>query len=215
MNVYFISGLGADCRIFDHISLPNGFTKVYLDWIKPIKRESLEAYAIRLAENIEHKEKFVLIGLSMGGMVATEIAAKYQPKLTILISSVPSSNNLPARFKTVYKLRLHKLVPISLIKAGTVVKRLFTIETQKDKALLRRIIKDSDPVFIRWAMNAILEWDHSPTVPSLYHIHGSRDEILPLRFTKPSHIIDGGTHMMVITKATEINNLINEALVKL
>ena len=42
MKVYFVSGLAADKRVFKHIILPVGFETVYLDWITPLKNESLK-----------------------------------------------------------------------------------------------------------------------------------------------------------------------------
>ena len=53
MKVYFISGLAADKRIFKNLRLPEGFEPVYLDWISPLKDESLRDYALRLAKKID------------------------------------------------------------------------------------------------------------------------------------------------------------------
>ncbi|RYD69520.1 MAG: hypothetical protein EOP53_27030, partial [Sphingobacteriales bacterium] len=65
MKVYFISGLAADCRVFKRIQLPAGFESVYLDWIPPLPNESLQSYAMRMAESIDTNEPFALVGLSM------------------------------------------------------------------------------------------------------------------------------------------------------
>ena len=46
MKIYFISGLAADRRIFKNLRLPDGFEPVYLDWISPLKDESLHADAV-------------------------------------------------------------------------------------------------------------------------------------------------------------------------
>ena len=77
MKAYFIPGLAADKRVFRHIQLPGNFTPVFLEWIAPIKDETLPQYAYRLAEQIEINEPFIIIGLSFGGMLAVEIAKKY------------------------------------------------------------------------------------------------------------------------------------------
>ncbi|HCF62788.1 MAG TPA: hypothetical protein DEU93_00310, partial [Chitinophagaceae bacterium] len=72
MKAYCISGLGADERIFCNLHFPEALEPVYLKWIKPEPNETLEQYAMRLSEKIEGDEPFVLIGLSLGGMLALE-----------------------------------------------------------------------------------------------------------------------------------------------
>ena len=66
MNVYFISGLGADRRAFERIQLPPQFSVHHLDWIEPRKDESLNDYAMRLGEGIDTTKPFALVGLIHG-----------------------------------------------------------------------------------------------------------------------------------------------------
>ena len=148
----------------------------------------------------------------MGGMMASEIACRLNPLVTILISSVPSSKHLPFYFKAAGALKLQKAIPISLVKSAAVVKRLFTAETDEDKKMIRQIIKESDNFFIRWAMDAILKWKNETPPLSYVHIHGSKDEVLPIRFTKPTHVLSKTGHLMIMTKAKEINKILEEAL---
>ena len=49
MKLFFIPGLGFDCRIFDKLQLP-GFEKHYLNYLEPEKKESLERYVKRMEE---------------------------------------------------------------------------------------------------------------------------------------------------------------------
>lgn len=212
MKVYFISGLAADGRVFKNIQLPDGFEPVYLDWISPFKDESLRDYAHRLAEKIDTSEKFVLVGLSMGGMVAVEIANRIPAFLTIIIASVPISSQLPYYFRIAARLYLHRLISIRLIKNAAIAKRLFTTETKEDKELLKTVIRESDPAFIKWALAAILHWQNETIPEKLIHIHGSRDEILLMKNTRPTHIIPKAGHLMVMNRAQEINKLLREVL---
>ena len=215
MNVYFISGVGADRRVFRNIRLPDGFRAVHLDWITPHSEDTLSGYALRLAENIDAARPFVLVGLSFGGMLANEIAKVYAPQMIILISSVPSAYHLPPYFRTAGYLKLHKLVPISLLKSASLLKRLFTVETKEEKKFLREAIRNADENFIRWSLDAIVKW-RCQSKPSRYiHIHGSSDYILPLRFAKATHVIKGGGHLMVLTNAREINQIISSHLLEL
>ncbi len=89
MNAYFISGMAADERLFKEIMLPSAYKLQFLSWITPLCKESLSNYASRLANKIDRTEPFILIGLSMGGMMAVEIAKTLHPEKIILISSVP------------------------------------------------------------------------------------------------------------------------------
>jgi hypothetical protein len=47
---------------------------------------------------------------------------------------------------------------------------------------------------------------------NVIHIHGTHDEILPVRFTKPTHLISKGRHLMVLNNAAEINQLLQGLL---
>ncbi len=212
MKVYFISGLAADCRVFKHIKLPTGYQQVYLDWIPPLHNESLESYSLRMARFINTEIPFALVGLSMGGMIATEIANNFSASACILLSSVPTHRQMPGYFKWAYALRLHKMVPIGLLQKVSILKRGLAPDNDEDKEILRQVIKDSDPAFVRWAMNAILQWKNEKTPPSLWHIHGSKDGILPIRFAKPTHKVPGGNHLMIMSKAKELNDFLKLAL---
>jgi pimeloyl-ACP methyl ester carboxylesterase len=212
MKVYFISGLAADRRVFKHIQLPQGYEAVFLDWIKPEKDESLPSYALRLAAAINRHEPFALVGLSFGGMLAVEIAKQYQPAVTFLISSVPVSTQLPGYFRMAGKLGLHKIVPISLIKTSSATKRFFSRENNEDKKLLWQIINESDMDLIRWSMHAILSWQNDVVPQKIWHIHGTHDEVLPVKYTHPTHTVPKEGHMLVMTRPDVVNNLLAEAL---
>jgi pimeloyl-ACP methyl ester carboxylesterase len=210
MKVYFISGLAADSRVFKHIKLPSHCEPVFIEWIGPRKKESLADYAQRMALAIDTSQQFSLVGLSMGGMIASEIARQFNPSKTVLISSVANAAQMPIYFKWIYKVRAHKLVPVSMVKSAAIMKRLFTAETPDDKSTLKQIIRESDPVFIRWAMDAILAWNPGVLPERYYHIHGTKDEVLPFRYVKPTHVIEKGGHLMVMTRAKEINQILEE-----
>ena len=213
MKVYFIAGLGADSRVFHHIRLPEGFEPVYLEWIPPFKNESLHDYALRLAASIDTSQPFAMTGLSMGGMIAIEIAKQYHPAITILISSIPGSKDLPAYYKRAGKWGIHKAVPVSMLKSASFIKRFFTTENGEDKILLRQMIQDADPVFISWALGAIVNWECEQFDGPYVHIHGNKDFILPIRYTRPTHVISTAGHAMILTRAEDINIIMQETLI--
>lgn len=212
MKAYFISGMAADERVFKYVRLPEGYEIVHLTWITPQKDESLPSYALRMAERIDTSQPFILVGLSFGGMLVTEIAKRFPPVKTILIASIPLSTHLPGYFRVAAILRLHKVIPIGLVKTAARLKRFITNEKSEDKKLLWEIIRSSDPAFIRWSMEAILKWKNEEMPQLVLHIHGTRDEILPARYTKPTHIIPKAGHLMVMTRPDEVNTILYNAL---
>ena len=75
IHLYCMPGLGANSKIFEHISLPKEkFELHFLEWKTPISfDESLEEYALRITDDIIHKNP-VLLGVSFGGILVQEIA---------------------------------------------------------------------------------------------------------------------------------------------
>lgn len=204
--------MAADERVFKYVDLGAGYEVVYLTWLPPLKDESLPHYAERMAQRVDTSEPFVLIGLSFGGMLVTEIAKRHKPVKTILISSIPLSSHLPGYFKVARVMRLHKVVPIGLIKTSARLKRYITRENSADKKFLWQMINDSDPALIRWSMDAILNWKNEELPQPMYQIHGTRDEVLPARYTKPTHIIPKAGHLFVLTRPDELNKILQGLL---
>lgn len=204
--------MAADERVFKYVRLPEGYEIVHLSWIEPRQNEPLPSYAMRMAEKIDTSEPFLLVGLSFGGMLATEIAKRYPPVTTILIASIPLSSHLPGYFRVAANMRLHKIVPIGLVKTAARLKRYITREKNEDKKLLWEIIKSSNPQFIRWSMAAVLGWKNEEMPQSVLHIHGTRDEVLPVRFTTPTHIIPKAGHLMVMSQPEAVNRILHNVL---
>src|SRR6476620_10578855 len=99
MNIYFIPGLGADKKIFRSIRVPQDSKAIYIEWIKPLKNENLQSYSYRLAEQIDTTQPFFIVGLSFGGMLATEIVNRYPDGKMIILSSVASAHHLPFYYR--------------------------------------------------------------------------------------------------------------------
>ena len=213
-TIYFISGLGADKRAFRNLIFPENFDCIYLDWIQQLPAETLEQYANRISELIDKSQPFYLIGLSFGGMIATEIAKNLNPEHTFLISSVPVFFQLPWYYKLAGILRLQKAFPISLMKTGNSIGLKFLgAKTHDEKLLLKQLIEDSDPRFVKWALNSILTWRNTIRPDNLTHIHGTLDNILPMKHMIVDHLIKDGSHFMVYAKADEIRKIIIDIII--
>jgi pimeloyl-ACP methyl ester carboxylesterase len=212
MKTYFISGIGADYRLFTHIRLPEGFECHYINWIAPEQEESLPSYAGRLTAQIDTAEPFTLIGFSLGGIMAVEIAKLFPPACTILISSIPVSSNLPPFYRRAHRLRLQKLASPTLMKALASFKHLVTMRSRDNYKLMREVIRDGDDTFIAWAMDAVVDWQNDTLPTPYYHIHGTWDEIFPVKYTKPTHVVHRGGHNLILSHALIVNGILREIL---
>jgi len=214
MNAYFISGLGADKRIFSKLKLNENINIIHVDWITPNKNESLASYAQRLISAIDLPQPFALVGVSFGGMIAVEIAKILKPAATVIISSTMLSTHLPALYRFAGKLGLLKFIPAKLLKASNKLTQnyYFGTRSSSEKALLTSIIKDTDPHFLKWAIGSILSWRNKTEPKNTYHIHGTNDKILYSKIAQPDFVIQNGTHFMVYQNAEEISGIINKLL---
>lgn len=207
-TVYFISGLGADERMFQFLRLKRT-NKVYVQWIRPHDDEPLHDYAVRLAEQITEPNP-ILIGMSFGGVVAIELSRFLHPRKTILISS---STILPWYYRLMGFLRLHRLIPVPLLKRFHFVGPiLFGASTKAEKVLLKQVILETDAHFLRWALGQLLSWHQPDRYENCVMLHGTADRILPMgRYPNTIQIKRAG-HLMVLSHASEISAILDKIL---
>lgn len=206
MKLYLIGGLGADERVFKYLEL-NSETQV-IQWIQPKPNEELKDYAKRLSNQINQNEDFGLLGVSFGGIVANELTKLIEPQILILVSSVETSSQLPKTYVSIGKTGILKIIPDSLIKPPNQL--LGFLFGAQNKGLLKQIINDTNPEFIRWALNSIINWSNEKKLMNPIRIHGTNDKLIPLKGKAIE--VKGGGHFMIVDKAEEISNLINEQM---
>lgn len=211
-NIYYISGLGVDERVFAYLHL-DGDTHTYIKWIKPNRNESIESYTQRLSEQVVHTEGVILVGVSFGGIIAQELARLIHPCKTVVISSITDRSQLEWKLKVLASMRLHRLVPNALLKLmnGKNANMVMGPKNKEEKELLKKINKDSAPSFTKWAIDKIVGWKGNQGV-DVIHIHGTHDKIFPISKIKSATKIVGGEHFMVVSNAEEISTRINEII---
>jgi len=208
---YLLSGLGADGTVFQYLDF-EGVEVEYMEWLSPLPKETLPAYAKRMTQKITTPHP-ILVGLSFGGMVAMEIAKQIPVKKVILISSAKERKELPWFYRFSAKLKLQKILPYTLIKrTNGFTYWLFGATSAHEKALLKEIFRKTPTTFLKWAINAILTWKNTEIYTHILHIHGDKDRILPYKNVKDTFCITGGGHSMIVNKAHEIAPLINKFL---
>lgn len=203
-TVYFISGLGADKRVFSELDLPN-INCVYIDWVNPDMNDTVVTYSHKLLPQIDTTQAVILVGVSFGGMLATELTKVIPNCQTILLSSAPSMNQIPLIYKWLTQLKLPDLVPFAAFKTMTPMTYFyFGVTAQRHKELLKTVMQDTDEAFFRWAIKAITHWRNTNLPKNLYYIHGTKDRILP-KIPQDAITIDDGGHLMVLSHSVEVS----------
>ena len=209
MKIFAISGLGADQRVFKLLTLNHDIIPV--EWIKPNKKESIIAYSKRLIKEykIENEKEFVILGVSFGGLIATEISKIANPKVTILISSVETKNELSPIIRLFGKSKIIELIPKKLLKPPKFIAH-FMFGT-KNKELLNSILDDTDLSFTKWAIKELINWKNEVRLTNVIKISGSVDKLLPPK-GENTIIIKNGEHFMIVDKADDISSIINKKI---
>ncbi len=207
MKVHFISGLGADERVFEYLSLP-GLERIYVKWIIPISGESISQYARRLLPQIDTEGEVILVGMSFGGLMAQEIAKLIPCKKIILISSVKSEQEYDWKLNMIRYTKVYKLIPTYVVRKASLLVGgyYFSIQNRREAELLREIIRQTDSHFLEWAIGQIMTWKNNASNPNLVHIHGACDRIFPPYKIDRAILIPNAGHFMVVNKCNVLSS---------
>lgn len=206
-RILLLTGMTPDQRIFARL-LPQLSNAAIISWLAPKERELLCDYVDRLAGTltIDPKEPVIVCGTSFGGIVATELAARLNAKTCVLISSVRSPNELP-RWQRICR-------PIVRVHHGALLKCVGVFANAcprlvRTKATLRLAkLGGQNGSWYRWATCCVLNWRRGAKQVPTIQIHGDRDTTFPLRCTHPDLIIQGGGHLLTLTHATQIAEIL-------
>ena len=213
MNLYLISGLGADKRIFQNLILPEVFKIYYIEWMAVSENESMETYCRRLSSQINQQEPFSLVGLSFGGVIAIELSKFLSPVQTVLISSYCFKKEVPWFYTLLGESGIYKILsPRMLLRPNNIAFRLFGAYKPEIKNLLKNIFEDTDPDFFEWAIRQMFSWDNHWEPPNLIRIHGTADKILPYKKIMKAIPVKDGEHLMVYSKSAIVSRILTEHL---
>lgn len=209
MRYYLISGLGAGEEVFRFIRFPGNST--FLPWKKHRRGESLSDYSLRMAEDINSKEPFILVGVSFGGIVCQEIAKFLSPKKIVIISSVKSRTEIPVYIRLAARLGLFHLIPnISPLNFKVVVFFLFGAKSMGEKKFLEDVLSGMDIDYLRWSLSQIGNWQQKSAPENILHIHGKTDYLFPARNLKNVDNWLPGGHFIAMQKAPIISKMIKQ-----
>ena len=212
-TLILLPGLGADRKVFqpqlDSDELAE-FDLIVPDWIPAEKGEGLESYARRLAEGVTVESRPCYVaGLSFGGMLAPYVGEAVGAVGCFLIATIRCGDELPWYY------RMLRPLPSILPSA---VWEIPKAAARAHRALLGR----------RFSENRLSIYEQLFRCPSarlhefarmcanwrgpsrdfdfpVFHIHGTNDRVLPLRFTEADELLLGAGHCLTLTRPDDVN----------
>lgn len=211
INIFLFPGQGSDYRIFDSLDFDlNKYNIVHIAYPVPKKSMSLKEYSLSLAHKIDTLKPFILIGVSLGGMICCELSEVLRPEKVIIISSAKKRSELPLRYRFQKAIPLYKLVPASLIKTGAkMLQPLVERDRRKNKSTFKKMLNAKDSKFMKRTVEMIIKWDRKTNSKKIFHIHGTKDHTLPYRYVKPDYTVEKGSHMMTLTDFKRVQEYID------
>ena len=161
----------------------------YHDW--PVWRgeKTIAELAQRVIDEHGVRDGDCVVGTSLGGIVACEIANRCRLQRVVLIGSAASRTEINGMLAWLHP--LIDLTPIAFVQACAV-------GVQSDVA---EMFAKSDPNFIRFMTKAIFLWEGMRAATPPVRIHGTQDLLIPPP-ADVDYLIDGG-HLLTMTHAEE------------
>jgi hypothetical protein len=213
IHVYLMPGMSANSLIFEKIKLSNKYKLHYLEWINPIKNETLKDYSIRFSKIIVHKNP-VLIGVSFGGVLVQEISKIIEVRQTVIISSIKSNKELPNSWKMVKLSKSYKFLPVKWLNDfESLISFVLGPRIKRRVELYRKYLSVRDENYLSWAIKELMEWGQDKPLENIIHIHGSRDMIFSTLYIKNYVEVPDGDHSMILKKADWISEFLEKNLI--
>lgn len=187
--IFALPGIGADRRVF-----PGAWQELadvkFVEWTPYVSARTIPDLAAAITDGEGITEGDSLIGTSLGGMVACEIAKLRNIDRLVLVASAVSRDEISGLLAVLRPLA--PCAPVKLVKALSAI-------VPGDPA---RMMGDADEGFVRAMCVAVLDWDGVTAAhPGMIRIHGARDlVILP---PKRADLMLNGGHLIAMTHAGE------------
>lgn len=189
MKSHIYPGMGATAAMYPE-EWRELISSRFHNWPRWSGEKTIEDIAARIIDEHGIVAGDKVIGSSLGGIVACEVANQIELSDLVLIGSAVSQSEVSGLLKL-----LHPLVDMTPM-------RWIQFSSGKIPHDLSVMFADSDPEFIRHMCKAIFTWDGLNASVPLTRIHGRKDHIIPPS-ESVDYLIDGG-HLIAMTHAREV-----------
>jgi len=215
-TIYCFPGQGSDVRLFDSIQVDTTIFKLeFIEYGTPDKGMDMKGFAYSLIHRIDTLHPYILLGVSLGGMICVELNEILNPQKTIIISSAKNRSELPLRYRFQKAVPVYRLIPKSLLLAGAkMMQPLVEPDRKKNKETFKSMLHTKSAVYMKRTIHLLIQWEREEIKKKVYHIHGDNDHTLPLKkIQNPDFIVENGSHMMTLTRGTEISRILNQLMI--
>ena len=214
MRVFLITGFALDRRAFQMMDLP-AETYRTVDLIPIRKGESLREYARRMAADIGLAPGDVIGGVSLGGMLALEMAKVVPVSGAVIIASATHPRSIRKRFRMWGPLA--RWVPRFVIRRiFTLIPRILALQNMlapDGQALLADIMGKFPPEQLQTFPMMILRWPGCEPPAYFRHIHSDGDWLIrPAGDPATLTLLPGRNHLLTVSHAKEVRELVMQAV---
>jgi hypothetical protein len=155
----------------------------------------------------------VLVGLSFGGMLSTEIARAFPNVFAVLLSSSKTEAEIPPLYHVGKWLPAYKWLPDGLQKlVMRSYEKAFGVTSPAGKLIYQNVITNADMAFNKWAVWALLHWQNMQVPPNVVHVHGTADKVLFYKYVRCDITVQNGGHLMVMEQAAEVSGILQKLI---
>lgn len=210
-TIYCFPGQGSDRRIFDSLVINSNYKLKFVEYETPEKGMTMENFARFLSNKIDTTEAFILLGVSLGGMICTEIAEQLKPEKTIIISIAKNKNELPLKYSFQKGLPLYKLLPKGLLLLGAkILQPIVEPDRNRNKNVFKQMLSRKNSRYMKRTIGLIVNWEKQTNQAKIIHIHGTKDNTIPIKRLKNiDFVIENGSHMITLTEGKKISEVLN------
>ena len=196
--IYVLPGMGADGRMYGD-AWRTLTDCSFINWPVYDGEQSIAALALKVIAEQGIQSGDVVVGTSLGGIVACEIANRVSLKRLVVISGAIRKEEIRGLLAGI-----HPLIDLAPIKF---VQKLAGILPSE----LARMFSQGDPAFMRDMCRAIFTWTGlNDQKVGLVRIHGKSDAIIPIP-ANVDHMPPGG-HLVAITHAKQCVQIVKKSI---
>jgi pimeloyl-ACP methyl ester carboxylesterase len=190
------------------------FEVIGVDYIAPLRHESLAAYARRFGASLQadgvlaEPARTLLAGVSFGSAIAQEIAAVWPCAGQVMLSGLRSCREIPAPLRLAGRIAPYvpdAFDPLVDVGAAFVIRRFANISREASFRCAAMVRQFPLPWLREHARMAVTWPGCACEVPSL-RIHGDRDRVVLARRARDVDVLlKGDRHLSSVARAAEVN----------